>query len=293
MKKLILAATVFASVLSLKADMWRGLTDENHYSGPKLTEEDLAGKVVMIDEWGVNCGPCKQLLPQMQKYWTAFKSKEFVLIGSHRQGRAPEAVAALVKATGRTSPMCDNVGLAGGEPSNGGGIPFIYVVNHRGRVVYAGRSDREAIEAAQNAFMSIGQLPSLTGDMVFGKKSPHKALEKQLVLGKPAASIVKRLEDEVKRAGSKAANPGQKAAGAEAAEILRAVAAAKAEIKSDIERLKKTNPPEALKLIKGFSASFPAEGKEYKEEIRELTVAAKEYVAAQKAKAAEAKKAKK
>ena len=155
MKKLILAATVFASVLSLKADMWRGLTDGNHYSGPKLTEEDLAGKVVMIDEWGVNCGPCKQLLPQMQKYWTAFKSKEFVLIGSHRQGRAPEAVAALVKANGLTYPIYDNVGLAGGEPSNGGGIPFIYVVNHRGRVVYAGRSDREAIEAAQNAFMSI------------------------------------------------------------------------------------------------------------------------------------------
>ena len=57
--------------------------------------------------------------------------------------------------------------------------------------------------------------------------------------------------------------------------------------------LAETNPPEALTLIMGFAASFPAEGKEYKEEIRELTVAAKEYVAAQKAKAAEAKKAKK
>ena len=293
MKKLILATTIVMSLMSLRADLWRGLTDANYYSGPKLTEESLSGKVVMIDEWGVNCPPCRALLPQMQKYWSAFKGKEFVLIGSHRQGRAPDKVAALVKANGLTYPIYDNVGLAAGEPSNGGGIPFLYVVNHRGHVVYAGRSDREAIEAAQNAFMAIGQPPSLTGNIVFDKKHPYKSLEKQLVLGKPVASIEKRLADDVKKASGKAVAPRVKETGAAAKELLKAIATAKEEIKSDIERLKRSNPPEALKLIKGFAASFPAEGKEYKEEIPELTEAAKEYVAAQKAKAAEAKKAKK
>lgn len=293
MKKLILAAGIAAVMLSLKADMWKGLTDANHYSGPKITEEDLAGKVVMIDEWGVNCGPCKQLLPQMQKYWSSYKTKPFVLIGSHRQGRKPEEVAALVKANGLTYPIYDGVGLAGGEPNNGGSIPFIYVVNHRGKVVYEGRSDREAIEAAMNAWMAIGQLPPLTGNVVFGKKHPYKSLEKQLVLGKPVASIEKRLKDDIKKASGKAVAPNVKATGSAAQELLKAIESAKDELKTDIERLKKSNPPEAVKLIEAYMKSFPVEGKEFKEELPELKVAAKEYADAQKAKAAAAKKAKK
>ena len=49
MNRTTLAALVVLSALSLNAANWRGLDDSNYYSGPKISEADLAGKVVMVD----------------------------------------------------------------------------------------------------------------------------------------------------------------------------------------------------------------------------------------------------
>ena len=136
MKKLM--AVVFSAGLALAAQAvgWKGLGEGNYYAGPKVTEADLAGKVVLVDCWGVGCPPCRALLPRMEEIWKSFRSKPFVLLGSHRQGRQPEKVDALVKANKLTYPQYDGAGIAEGEPSFRG-IPFLYVVNHRGKVVYS------------------------------------------------------------------------------------------------------------------------------------------------------------
>ena len=115
MKRLIALVVVAAGALTLRAAAWRGLTEAGYYSGPKLTEDDLDGKVVLVDCWGVNCPPCRALLPRMEQIWQGFKSKPFVLLGSHCQGRAPEKVAELVKANKLTCPIYDFAGLAQGE----------------------------------------------------------------------------------------------------------------------------------------------------------------------------------
>ena len=136
--KRITVAVAAMSVLATAAfgaQQWRNLTDENYYSGPKITADDLAGKVVLVDEWGINCPPCRALLPHMQKLWNANKGKPFVLIGSHRQGREVAKVKELVDANKLTYPVYDYAGLVD-EPSNGGGLPHMYVVNHRGKVVF-------------------------------------------------------------------------------------------------------------------------------------------------------------
>ena len=88
MKKLLCA--VFAICAGMVGAVeWQGLSAENWYSGRKLAPSDLLGKVVLVDEWGVDCGPCRALLPKMEKIWQTFKSKPFILIGSHCQGRQP------------------------------------------------------------------------------------------------------------------------------------------------------------------------------------------------------------
>ena len=67
MKRIIVAAgMVVLSAVALGAE-WRNLTEDNYYSGPKITADDLVGKVVLVDEWGINCPPCRALLPFMQK----------------------------------------------------------------------------------------------------------------------------------------------------------------------------------------------------------------------------------
>ena len=270
------------------ADLWRGLDEANHYSGPLVTEADLLGKVVLVDEWGVRCPPCRALLPGMESLWSAYKSKPFVLLGSHRQGHQPDQVKELVKANKLTYPIYERAGLVG-EPSGDGMLPFMYVVNHRGKVVYAGRSHQEATQAVVEALMKIGAPPNLVDGVAFKK---YKAIEKQLVLGKPLKGPMAKLAGDVKKAQAKTASAALKEQAEEAEEILEALKKGRDDIKEEIETLKQTNPPEAVKLIGLFMKSFPAEGAAYKDELPELTAKAKEFAAAEKAKAKEVKAAK-
>lgn len=283
MKKLLFAALVSLSVTALHAVEWRGLGEESYYAGPKITSADLAGKVVLVDMWGYMCPPCKALLPRMEQLWQSFKSKPFMLLGAHCQGRKPEEVLALVKANKLTYPIYERAGLAVDEPSCKGAIPFLYVVNHRGKVVYSGRSDREATEAVVNALGQIGGPASLLGTVTLAKKSPYKSLEKQLVLGKPLANVIKKLQGDIKRASAKAASPAQKASAEDAEKILAAIDEAKGEIKEEISYQKSADPETALKLIKAFQVSFPSEAADYKDDLAELTATVKE-LAAKKAK---------
>ena len=276
MRHTAFAALAAVSVLSLNAATWRGFTDSGHYSGPKITEADLVGKVVMIDQWGINCPPCRALLPSMQKLWNANKSKPFVLVGSHCQGHKPDEVMALVNANKLTYPIYDWAGLAD-APSSGGGLPFMYVVDHRGKVVYSGRSHEEAEAAVQKAIAAIGAMPTLCGGVAL---QAFKAMEKGLVLGKPVKSQVKALNAAVKKGEAKNATPVQQKQAEEAKAILAAIEEAKTDVKNEIESKRESDPEEAYKLAKAYVASFPAEGVELKSQLPDMAVRAKERKAA-------------
>lgn len=280
--KRITVAVAAMSVLATAAfgaQQWRNLTDENYYSGPKITADDLAGKVVLVDEWGINCPPCRALLPHMQKLWNANNGKPFMLIGSHRQGREVAKVKELVDANKLTYPVYDYAGLVD-EPSNGGGLPHMYVVNHRGKVVYSGRNHDECVAAVHAAIQAVGAMPTLCGGVSL---QAFKSMEKQLVLGKPIKNQVKALQNAVKKGESKSATAVQQKQAEEAKEILAAIDESKTDIKDEIEEKKSTNPEEALKLVKAYITTFPAEGAAYKPELPELSAKAAEWKKAQKA----------
>ena len=290
MKKILV---FFAAIATLGANAvsWKGLDESNWYSGPKITEADLAGKVVMVDKWGVFCPPCRALLPKMQEIWKSFKGKNFILLGSHCQGRKEAEVQNLVKANKLTFPIYDWAGLAEGEPRSSG-IPFLYVVDHRGKVVYSGHNHNMALEAAQAAILALDLPPTLLGDVVIEKGSPYKSLEKQLILGKNVTSIVKKLEKDVKNAEKRSAKQADKDNAEVASRILAAIEEARREIPAEIERKKSSNPPDALELLINYSKTFPKDSVELKKQIPELRKAAAEWKKAEKAKESEAKKRK-
>ena len=272
MNRTTLAALAALSVLSLNAADWRGLEDSNYYSGPKISAADLAGKVVMVDQWGINCPPCRALLPAMQKLWNANKSKPFVLIGSHCQGRNPEKVKELVDANKLTYPIYEWAGLAD-PPSSGGGLPFMYVVDHRGKVVYSGRNHDEAEAAVQKAIAAVGAMPTLCGGVTL---QAFKSMEKSLVLGKSVKSQVKQLHAAVKKGEAKNATAVQQKQAEEAKAILAAIEEAKTDIKGEIESKRESNPEEAYKLAKAYVATFPAEGTELNAQLPEMAAKVKE-----------------
>lgn len=259
MKTLILCCVGLLCPVLLQASLWANLDEEHHYSGPSLTEKDLEGKVVLVDCWGVNCPPCRALLPRMQELWKSFKTKPFVLVGSHCQGKSPAKVKELVEANGLTYPMYERFGLAEGEPKFSS-IPFLYVVNHRGRIVYSGRDERDATEAFVTAIGDVGQPISLCAGVALPKR--YKSLGKKMRLGASIASDVKKLEKEA--AGKNARMAG------EAKVILDAIEQTKGEIREEIAVLRKANPAEALKMMKDFLKTWPKDGDDYKSEIPEL-----------------------
>ncbi|MCR5413562.1 MAG: redoxin domain-containing protein [Kiritimatiellae bacterium] len=289
MKKLIVAALSASFAANLMAAGWRNLDDASWYSGDKLTEADLAGKVVLVDQWGIHCPPCQKLLPRMEKIWNSFKSKKFILLGSHHQPGSAEEVRAVISKKKLTYPIYNQADLIGAPSSNG--LPFMYVVNHNGQVVYSGRDDKAAIEAVVNALGEIGKPPSIIPGVEFGAKSPYRSLEKQLVLGKPTANIEKKLKGDIEKAEKKSATAKQKEAAVEARNVLAALERSKKDVKAVIEAAKTANPEEALKLAQLYMKSFPEEGAEYKDQIADMKKKIAEWKAEQKERAAEAKKA--
>lgn len=253
-----LAAVAFMCAATCAGVEWKGLSQENWYSGRKLSPADLKGKVVMVDEWGVRCPPCRALLPRMEEIWKSFKSKPFVLIGSHRQGRQPEAVAELVKQNKLTYPIYDRAGIVD-EPSNGGGIPFIYVVDANGKVVYSGRSEREAIAAVVNAFETVPDRSSLIGGVELVK---FKSMRTQLVFGKSCESALRQLKSAAKGSDAKAK---------EAASIVAAIEETHNALKAEIDDNAESRPAATLEAMKKFCRTWPSEAKEYAAKLKALS----------------------
>src|SRR5262245_58298690 len=50
--------------------------------------KDLKGKVVVLDFWGVWCGPCRAAMPKLKQLYSQHKDDGLVIIGVHttRQG---------------------------------------------------------------------------------------------------------------------------------------------------------------------------------------------------------------
>lgn len=138
---------------------WTGLEPENQLGGRKVSAGYLQGKVVMVDRWGATCPPCRTMLPRLEHVWRNYKTKPFVLLGGHCPGMgSAEQVKAAVAEHSLTYPVYEGAGLASGEPGFSK-IPFIYVVDATGRVVYAGHDERRAEEAAVRAMTNLAAPP--------------------------------------------------------------------------------------------------------------------------------------
>jgi len=134
---------------------WRNLDVEHHLGGRVTSAGYMRGKVVLVDRWGGRCPPCRELLPRTEEIWRSFKTKPFVVLGGHCKGwGSADEVKQLVAEHGLTYPIYEDAGLAVGEPSFNA-IPFLYVVDETGRVVYLGRDERTATQAVVSALTDM------------------------------------------------------------------------------------------------------------------------------------------
>ena len=69
-------ALIGTDAVALDADAW--------VNGDALTDEDLKGKVVLLDFWAVWCGPCIATFPHLIEWQEKYAEKGLVIIGATR-----------------------------------------------------------------------------------------------------------------------------------------------------------------------------------------------------------------
>lgn len=70
---------------------------ESFIDGKKVSLDDYKGKVVLLDFWFPNCGPCRQSMPYLQALWTKYKDSGLVFLGVNGVEGQADFVMPLVK----------------------------------------------------------------------------------------------------------------------------------------------------------------------------------------------------
>ncbi len=120
----------------------------------------LRGKVVCVDcrDYGERSGVSS--MRRMEDAWQTFKTKEFVMLGSHRGMAGAEKIARIAKGLGLTYPIYADAGLAKDGMDASGVSGVIYVVGPTGGVVYRGADERKALGFVASSIMEMRSPPS-------------------------------------------------------------------------------------------------------------------------------------
>jgi hypothetical protein len=138
---------------------WTGLTSENHLGGRKVSEGYLQGKVVLVQRWRGTDASSSRALERMERVWQSYKTKPFVLLGSHVPGAGTVSALEDVLAEGAiTYPLYAGADLKELAPLSDK-IPFYYVVDATGRVTFRGSNERLAEMALVNALTNLASPP--------------------------------------------------------------------------------------------------------------------------------------
>ena len=154
MKSILTLLAVVAALTSFAVE-WKNVDAAHHLGGRKASAGYLQGKPVLVVRWGAKHEESPALLSRLEEVWTSFKAKQIVFLGGHVGGwGGADAVKAVLKKSGVTFPVYEDAGLGADEPPHED-IPFIYVVDETGKVVYRGMNDRNATQAVVQALTDV------------------------------------------------------------------------------------------------------------------------------------------
>jgi len=114
-------------------------------SGEEVSLDDLDGKVVVIEHWGVRCPPCIAAIPHLVKLDRRYSTKGLVIIADESQNSAKEDILKLVK----SNRIKYTITQGTRNPSaKMGGIPHAVVFGVDGNVVFQGHPSHDDFDKA-------------------------------------------------------------------------------------------------------------------------------------------------
>lgn len=132
---------------SLSDVRWGTLVNEAPFN-----KDELAGKVVVVEEWGVNCPPCIASLPELARMAKSGGKRGLVVVGLERQQSPKEAILKVLKSARVDYPVMSG----GSAPGSTGGIPHVCVFDVTGKLVFNGTPhDEEFGRAVKKALREV------------------------------------------------------------------------------------------------------------------------------------------
>ena len=134
----VLSVTLSMSVQAQEtlSSPFAGIESAQQICGPKITPDELRGKVVLVEYWGTRCGPCRQSMPHLQEMYNRLgKTGLFCIIGNHIQQYSPDTEKFL-KDAGISFPVYQHLDL----PINHSitSIPRAFLFDVTGNIVAEG-----------------------------------------------------------------------------------------------------------------------------------------------------------
>lgn len=113
-------------------------------SGDKVELSKLQGKVVVLEFWGRNCGPCLAAMPTFNDLHRRYGKKGMQIIGVHAQGGTDEEVLSVVNRLKIKFPIAKG----GSSPVSFSGIPHTFVFGVDGSLAFDGHPGAREFEKA-------------------------------------------------------------------------------------------------------------------------------------------------
>lgn len=203
-----------------------GIRLGSHLSGPQVSAESLAHRVVLLEFWGVNCPPCLASMPKLEEAHKELAPQGLVVIGAHAQGGPADGVRKTAADLGVTFTIVESASVEGGQDFNG--IPHCMLFDHTGKCVYRGSPFQAhdailaAVKAAPSSILEGRTLEKLAAfnealrnEAAFGpalRKAASLLSSKDAATAEEAKFVVEKLEAHGKRmlengVAMKAGNP--------------------------------------------------------------------------------------
>lgn len=125
-------------------------------NGPPLNNDELKGRIVVIDAWATWCGPCRAKAPHLAEIHRRYKDQGVVFIGLTDEGaESLPAIEQFIKESGISWPNGFGAGqtLAAFQHE---GIPAVWVVGRDGHVVWNSDSPGEIEDGIERALAAPG-----------------------------------------------------------------------------------------------------------------------------------------
>ena len=127
-------------------------TRGSYVTGPKVSGKDIRGKVVVIEYWGITCGPCIEAIPHTTELAKKYGHDKLVIIAN----QSWSASNSQTKKTWRKHAKNNMVMVVNGGKLKGfkaESVPHVFIFDHTGKSVwqgFPGMMDQPLAEAIAN-----------------------------------------------------------------------------------------------------------------------------------------------